>query len=257
VERGPFRGLILFPKSYCSKIVRKPLPLAGPLLHAFAGKGRRRNGKADGGGTAQRQPFLTPSAWPPDLASSVNHGRPKRPQKNHVNKNENAMQPSDPLGMKGQKLHLDQQQKENRADDKRYPGDSIREESQPAPAQALRPREKLDKNIGRKLPPQIFLGFLRIAELRLELPVEHADLRGQHDEMHERIGMRNNENDRRQNKKGDKRQWHIAHKRQFNGIFQEKIFMCHGASRDADVNQYEEIAQPQTCADRGGTVHSP
>ena len=161
------------------------------------------------------------------------------------------MQPSDPLGMKGQKLHLDQQQKENRADDKRYPGDSIREESQPAPAQALRPREKLDKNIGRKLPPQIFLGFLRIAELRLELPVEHADLRGQHDEMHERIGMRNNENDRRQNKKGDKRQWHIAHKRQFNGIFQEKIFMCHGASRDADVNQYEEIAQPQTCADRG------
>jgi hypothetical protein len=50
------------------------------------------------------------------------------------------------------------------------------------------------KNIGRQLPPQIFLRFRRVTELPLELLVEHADLRGQYDEMHERIGMRDNEN---------------------------------------------------------------
>ena len=129
------------------------------------------------------------------------------------------MQPSYPLGMKGQKLHLDQQQKKKGADDERDPGDDIREKSQPARAQARGSRENLDKNIGRKLPSQTFYYFCPVTKLIAELFVEHADLARQHNEMHECVGMRDNENNWCQNKKSDKRQWHVTQKRQFDRIF--------------------------------------
>src|ERR1700730_1927449 len=99
VERRRF-GIILL--VLCSEPGRdtiwwNPLLVADVLIQPFSRKGCRRKGNANRGEAAQQQPLLRPSAWPRHLASAVNHGGPKRPQKKYVNENENAMQPSDAL----------------------------------------------------------------------------------------------------------------------------------------------------------------
>ena len=153
------------------------------------------------------------------FASAIEHGWPQQPKEDHVNENRNALDPGNPLKMIGQKLRLDQQQQKNRAYNQRPPGDRLQDEPQAALANVPRPGEKLDKNNARQLPPQALSRFRRIAELRAKLGIVYADLRAQHNEMYERIGMRDNENNWCQNKKSDKRQWHVTQKRQFDRIF--------------------------------------
>src|ERR1700730_7686514 len=108
--------------------------------------------------------------------------------------------------MIGQKVRLEQKQQKNRTDNQRDPGDQLQGEPKPAFAYVFRPGEKLDKNIAWQLPPESVPHFRGIAELRAKLGVEHGDFRAQHDKMHKRIGMGDDENNRRENKKGDERQ---------------------------------------------------
>jgi hypothetical protein len=68
--------------------------------------------------------------------------------------------------------------------------------------------------------------------------------------MDERIGVRDDEQNRRQNKKGDEGQFDIE-KRQFDRVFEQKILMCNGARRDAYIEQDKEITQPKSRADGG------
>jgi hypothetical protein len=65
---------------------------------------------ADVTGVGAWVPHVEDLAWrrPFDLASTVEYGRPKRPQKTYVNEYRKALQPSNPLKMIRQKLHLDQ-----------------------------------------------------------------------------------------------------------------------------------------------------
>jgi hypothetical protein len=64
--------------------------------------------------------------------------------------------------------------------------------------------------------------------------------------------MRDDENNWCQEEKGDERQFDIE-KRQFDRIFEQEIFMCDGARRDANIEQHKEITQPKSRAD-GGSV---
>jgi hypothetical protein len=80
----------------------------------------------------------------------------------------------DPLKMIGQKLHPDQKDQKNRADDEADPGDRLQEASQEAFAYVAWPGEKLHKNIARQLPPQSVPCIKRDGNLRSELGVKHA-----------------------------------------------------------------------------------
>jgi len=71
--------------------------------------------------------------------------------------------------------------------------------------------------------------------------------------MQQRIGVHVEDDKRRQSKKGEERQFDIE-EGQFDGAFQQKIFMGDGARRDRDVKEYEEIGEPQPAADGGGVL---
>jgi hypothetical protein len=172
---------------------------------------------------------MTPKPRPFDLAAAIEHGWPKRPQQNHVNENGEALDPGNPFKVIGQKLHYQKQQK-NRTDDERDPGNCHQEEAEATFAYVAWPGHKLHKNIARQLPPQTLSRLGRIAKLRVQLFVIHADLRRQHDEMQKRIGMGDNEQNRRQKEKGDERQFNIK-ERQFDRGLQQKILMGDGARR--------------------------
>ena len=71
--------------------------------------------------------------------------------------------------------------------------------------------------------------------------------------MHQRIGVDDEDDKRRQSKKGEERQFDIE-EGQFDGAFQQKIFMGDGARRDRDVEENEEIGEPEPAADGGGVL---
>jgi hypothetical protein len=68
--------------------------------------------------------------------------------------------------------------------------------------------------------------------------------------MHQRIGVRDDEQDRRQNEK--RYEWQInIEKWKFDCVFEQKIAMGDAARRDAYVEECEKITEPQRAADRG------
>ena len=62
--------------------------------------------------------------------------------------------------------------------------------------------------------------------------------------------MDDEDHEGRQSKKGEERQFDIE-EGQFDGAFQQKIFVGDGARRERDVRENEEIGEPQPAADGG------
>ena len=73
--------------------------------------------------------------------------------------------------------------------------------------------------------------------------MEPLRLVGQHDEMHERIGVDDEEQDRREEEEGEQRQFDVE-ERQLDRILEEEIGVRHRARGDREIEENEEIGEP-------------
>jgi hypothetical protein len=102
-------------------------------------------------------------------------------------------------------------------------------------ANVTRPDEKLDENVARQLASQAVAnrGVL-VADLLAQGRIEPPRLVRQHDQMHERIGVDDEEQDRREEEEGEQRQFDVE-ERQLDRILQEKVGMRHRARCDRKI----------------------
>ena len=79
-------------------IWRNPLLVAHMLIQPFAGKGRRREGEADGNEARESQDFVARRDGGHCISLLLTeHRRPHKPQNDHVRENGKALDPADPL----------------------------------------------------------------------------------------------------------------------------------------------------------------
>ncbi len=83
--------------------------------------------------------------------------------------------------------------------------------------------------------------------------VEPFRLEGQHHEMHERIAVDDDEQDRREKEEGEQRQFD-AEERQLDRLLEKEIGMRHRARGDREIEENEQIGEPQAPADRSRVV---
>ena len=129
---------------------------------------------------------------------------------------------------------------------------AIARNSQPnAPARrSFGPVEKLDEDVARQLPLQILARCgSDLAFSVVQRPMVALRLVGQHDEMHERVGVRDNEQDRREEEEGEQRQFDVE-EWQLDRILEKEIGVRHRARGDREIEQNEQIGEPKGAADR-------
>ncbi len=79
-----------------------------------------------------------------------------------------------------------------------------------------------------------------IADLVAERLIESFRLIGQQDQMHERVGVHDEEQDRREEKEGKQRQFDIE-ERQLDRILEKEIGMRHRARGDREIEENKQI----------------
>ncbi len=136
--------------------------------------------------------------------------------------------------------------------------------SEQALAQVGWPSENLDENVARQLPPEaiaLFLPFLPLgvgrAALVPDLVVKRLmvalDLVAQHDEVHERVGVDDEEDERCQKEERDQRKLD-AEEWQLDRLLEEKVSVGDRARGDREIEEHEQVGDPQAPADRGRVV---
>ena len=78
--------------------------------------------------------------------------------------------------------------------------------------------------------------------------MEPLCLVGQHDQMHERIGVDDKEQDRRQEEEREQRQFDVE-ERELDRILEKEIGMRHRARGDREIEENEKVGEPQAAAD--------
>jgi hypothetical protein len=73
--------------------------------------------------------------------------------------------------------------------------------------------------------------------------MEALRLLGQHDEMHEGVGMHDDEQDRGEEEEGEQGQFDVE-ERQLDGILEKEIGVSHRARGDREIEEDEEIGEP-------------
>jgi hypothetical protein len=130
------------------------------------------------------------------------------------------------------------------------PGDRPQKPAEEARAHFRRPGEKLDEDVARQLPLEILARRVGDIAIRIVQRLMVAlRLVGQHDQMHERIGMDDDEQDGRESEEGDQRQLDVE-ERQLDRMLEEKILMRHRTGGDCDIEKGRDIGQPEATADR-------
>ena len=103
---------------------------------------------------------------------------------------------------------MQEQQQEDGREFHRDPRDGAQEESEFTLAQIRRAREKLDENVARQLPLEILLRrSVYIASRLVQRAIKPFRLLRQHHQMHERVGVDDQEQGRREREEGDQRQF--------------------------------------------------
>ena len=92
-----------------------------------------------------------------------------------------------------------------------------------------------------------------VADLVAQRLIEPLRLVGQHDQMHERIGVDDEEEDRREEEEGEQRQFDVE-ERQLDRLLEKEIGVRHRARGDREVEQNEQIGEPEAAADRRRVV---
>ena len=83
----------------------------------------------------------------------------------------------------------------------------------------------------------------RRADLVVQRLMEPLRLVGQHDQMHERIGVDDEEQDRREEEEGEQRQFDVE-ERQLDRILEKEIGVRHRARGDREIEENEQIGEP-------------
>ena len=83
--------------------------------------------------------------------------------------------------------------------------------------------------------------------------MEPLRLVGQHDQMHERVGVDDEEKDRARKKKASSGS-SILRNGSLTGSLEKEIGVRHRAGGDREIEQHEQIGEPQAPADRGRVV---
>ena len=78
--------------------------------------------------------------------------------------------------------------------------------------------------------------------------MENTNLVGEHCEVQQHIGMEDEEEERSQYEEAKERQFNIE-KRQLDRVLKEEVAVRHGGRRDEEVEEQEEITEPQASAD--------
>ena len=87
-------------------------------------------------------------------------------------------------------------------------------------------------------------GFIVVvANLVVQRLMESFRLVGQHDQMHERIGVGDEEQDRREKEEGEQRQFDVEEWK-LDRMLEKEIGMRHRARGDRQIEQDEEIGEP-------------
>ena len=82
-----------------------------------------------------------------------------------------------------------------------------------------------------------------VADLVAENRIEPLRLVSQHDEMHERIGVNDYEQDRGEEEEGEQRQFD-AEERQLDRVLEKEVGVRHRAGGDREIEQHEQIGEP-------------
>ena len=153
------------------------------------------------------------------------------------------MRPGDEVAVIRQELKLHHEQQEDRRDHECDPCDRPQQRAESAFTKVRWAGEKLDENVARQLPPETVTNCgVLAADLIAEHLIEPFRLVGQHHEMHQRIGVDDEEKDRREEKKGEQRQFYVK-EWELDRLFEEKICVRNGAGRDRKIEQHEQIGE--------------
>ena len=164
------------------------------------------------------------------------------------------MRPGNEHAVIGQELDLHQQEQQNRCDHKRDPSHHSERPTEPAIAEFFWPSKKLDEDIAWQLPLQFFARRIRdFAFGVMQNLMEALRLVGQKDEVHESIGMDHDEQNRREKEEGEQRQFDVE-ERQLDRVLEEEIGVRHRARGDREIEENEQIGEPQAAADRSRVI---
>lgn len=120
-------------------------------------------------------------------------------------------------------------------------------------AHVARGAEELDEDVARQLAAYAVSGVL-VGDLGAQLRVEYAHLVGEQDEMQQHIGVQDDEDQRAEPEEAGQGQIDIQ-EGQLDAVLEEQILVGHRGGGDEQVEQDEQIADPQGAADRGGVHH--
>src|SRR5208282_3123877 len=149
--------------------------------------------------------------------SSRQNLSPQPPDESEIENQRQPMRPGDPAIVKRQELNLHQKQEQHGRDDQRRPSDRPEQPAERPAAQVARAGEKLDEDVARQSPLQgLALRGGDVARRVVQRLMEPFRLLGQKDEMDERIGVDDEEQDRREEEEGDERKLDVGKERQLD-----------------------------------------
>jgi hypothetical protein len=111
-------------------------------------------------------------------------------------------------------------------------------------------REELYKDIAGQLSPQPSSRIV-FDDLHSKFVVESADLAGEQRKMQQHVGVHNQEQKRPQHEEADQRQVHVE-EGQPDRTLEEEVPVRYPARRYGEIEEYEEIAEPQARPDARG-----